>query len=623
MLDIIRNLVSSIFGKVLLALMVLSFALWGVGDILTSGNSRLAAKVGDEKISLEDFYINFQQTLRDISNSSGMNISIQQAKDQQLDKIMLNEMIYQKMITDFAKKQGLIISDEVLKQYIMTMDEFKNNSGKFNDLLYKNYIQNNFISESAFLNEMESILLRNLLFENFNINNSINEDLITILYNHEGKKIDIEYFTIDDTKITVNVNEDELREYYDNNNEKYRVPKREYVNYINVGFEKFKELVEVSNFDLKDFYDTNIQNYTSKESRDVEFVRVPTEEKALDIAQKWKLNKNESFKDFAANNDFEIFEINDLRRDRFSEDVTNKIFNLNLNDISDSIQIADAGFYIFKITNVTKEAVISFDDAKSEIEEELSNQIAYELYDEYIDEIDSQLINGSSFDEILTQSSEILNVNVDDLLYQNVDYSDLKDMLNNNVTFESLEDIGEMSDLILTDTSMYIYEISSIEDSFIKKFENIINEITSDLISEKKDQEIEKIINRVLVELQFTGYESFRDFSLSENYNLNKISNLDRNNTNESKLTTISISELFDVGLNNLSMIRTKDNQFGIAIVKKISKPEDRISSNFFEDVRENVIQNYNNSLNSVLGNKIIDNTQYEIFTQNIENILM
>ena len=85
MLDIIRNLVSSIFGKVLLAIMVLSFALWGVGDILTSGNSRLAAKVGDEKISLEDFYINFQQTLRDISNSSGMNISIQQAKDQQLD----------------------------------------------------------------------------------------------------------------------------------------------------------------------------------------------------------------------------------------------------------------------------------------------------------------------------------------------------------------------------------------------------------------------------------------------------------------------------------------------------------------------------------------------------------
>ena len=52
MLDIVRNLVSSIFGKILLAIMVLSFALWGVGDILSSGNSQLAAKIGNEMTSI-------------------------------------------------------------------------------------------------------------------------------------------------------------------------------------------------------------------------------------------------------------------------------------------------------------------------------------------------------------------------------------------------------------------------------------------------------------------------------------------------------------------------------------------------------------------------------------------
>ena len=140
---------------------------------------------------------------------------------------------------------------------------------------------------------------------------------------------------------------------------------------------------------------------------------------------------------------------------------------------------------------------------------------------------------------------------------------------------------------------------------------------------EKKKQEIEKILNRVLVELQFTDYESFKNYTLSQNYKLNKITNLDRNNTDESKLTTISINELFNVGLNNLSMIRTNDNQLGIAIIKNISKPEDRISNSFFEEVKNNVIQNYNNTLNGTLGNKIIEDTQYEIFTQNIENILM
>ena len=76
MLDIIRNLVSSIFGKLLLAIMVLSFALWGVGDILSSGNSQLAAKVGTEKISLDEFYIKFQQTVRDYNQNTNSNLSL-------------------------------------------------------------------------------------------------------------------------------------------------------------------------------------------------------------------------------------------------------------------------------------------------------------------------------------------------------------------------------------------------------------------------------------------------------------------------------------------------------------------------------------------------------------------
>ena len=63
MLDIIRNLVASIFGKILLGIMVLSFALWGVGDILNSGNAQLAAKVGSQKITLDEFYFEFQRSI--------------------------------------------------------------------------------------------------------------------------------------------------------------------------------------------------------------------------------------------------------------------------------------------------------------------------------------------------------------------------------------------------------------------------------------------------------------------------------------------------------------------------------------------------------------------------------
>ena len=114
MLDIVRNLVSSIFGKILLGIMVLSFALWGVGDILTSGNSQLAAKVGNEKITLDEFYNEFQKTVSLYNQQTNSSINLKEAKDLQLHNILLNDLIYSRMVKDYANKQNIFVNDTSL-----------------------------------------------------------------------------------------------------------------------------------------------------------------------------------------------------------------------------------------------------------------------------------------------------------------------------------------------------------------------------------------------------------------------------------------------------------------------------------------------------------------------------
>ena len=126
MLDIVRNLVSSIFGKILLGIMVLSFALWGVGDILTSGNSQLAAKVGNEKITLDEFYNEFQKTVSLYNQQTSSSINLKEAKDLQLHNILLNDLIYSRMVKDYANKQNIFINDTSLKIIITSLPQFKN-----------------------------------------------------------------------------------------------------------------------------------------------------------------------------------------------------------------------------------------------------------------------------------------------------------------------------------------------------------------------------------------------------------------------------------------------------------------------------------------------------------------
>ena len=188
MLDIVRNLVSSIFGKILLAVMVLSFALWGVGDILTSGNSQLAAKVGKEKITLDEFYNEFQNTVKNYNQISQSNLSLKEAYNIQLHNVLLNDLIYSKMINNYAKNNEIFLSDQSLKIIITNLPQFKNDDGRFSEVKYKNYILNNFPNEQLFLNQVENTIYQGMLFENFNLNSFLNESLVDTLYNYEGEK---------------------------------------------------------------------------------------------------------------------------------------------------------------------------------------------------------------------------------------------------------------------------------------------------------------------------------------------------------------------------------------------------------------------------------------------------
>ena len=51
----------------------------GVGDLLNSGNSQLAAKVEDEKITLDEFYYEFQRSIDDFNRKIDKRISLAEA----------------------------------------------------------------------------------------------------------------------------------------------------------------------------------------------------------------------------------------------------------------------------------------------------------------------------------------------------------------------------------------------------------------------------------------------------------------------------------------------------------------------------------------------------------------
>ena len=167
MLDVIRNLVKSIAGKILLLIMVASFAVWGMGDLLTSGDSGLVAKVGNQKITVNEFYTQFRKKLSEFNQSLDKPLTELEAHNQQITYLVLNEMVYGKLVQEFANNNSLFLSDEILKKVIVSIPQFQDENGKFNKILFDNMLNTDPKSFHSSIVKLSTYLTMNLAIQLF------------------------------------------------------------------------------------------------------------------------------------------------------------------------------------------------------------------------------------------------------------------------------------------------------------------------------------------------------------------------------------------------------------------------------------------------------------------------
>ena len=622
MLDIVRNLVSSIFGKILLGLMVLSFALWGVGDILSSGNSKLAAKVGNQKISLEEFYNKFGRKIQELNNSTGGNLSIQEAHEQNIDKFIINDLVYEKMVLEYANANEIYITDNILKETIKTLPQFIGTNGKFSEQLYRNSIKRNFSSEEEFLNELTFIYVNSLLFENFKSGDMTNQSIIDLLYEYEGEERNIEYFIFNNRNITVETSEDDIKEFYNENKLKYLTEEKRIIEYITFNLNDYKKLTSIPNEKILKYYNENKDLFFQEEKRSIELARFETENEAKNFYEIWVADNSKKVEKYAEKNNITISEIDNLTRDSFETNVTNEIFRLEQNSISAPIKINDAGFYVVKLTDISPEIQQSFEDVKQEILEEMSYNEAYDLYDQALNYADELLLSGYDLYDVAE------NLDLRSIIDSNEDLiktSNLDEFINNQNNSDLFSDAYEqitnyISEIIIDNENAYIYKIIDIQEPYIQEFDSITDQVNVDLKKYRVQKVIDEAANQFLVEYQFKSYEEFNYYVSKNKIELLSLNNIKRN-TDDSPFDKLTIDEIFSVNKNNILKFKDSMDNIGVIYVKDIMSPKDKISNEYYDQVLNNIKLNYDLSIENVFGDNIIEDSTYEIFLQNIDSI--
>ena len=130
-MESLKGNISKFFAWIMVSIVIISLAGFGIQDVILGSTSRDIATVGKEKISIDEFLRSVENEILNFSQQNNISITVEEAKTYGLVNKALNDLIAKKIFDNLIRKEGVSRKDIIVADYIKTVESFKNISGDF------------------------------------------------------------------------------------------------------------------------------------------------------------------------------------------------------------------------------------------------------------------------------------------------------------------------------------------------------------------------------------------------------------------------------------------------------------------------------------------------------------
>jgi peptidyl-prolyl cis-trans isomerase D len=173
MLTGMRNAAGTWLGRAVLivffGLIIISFAVFGIGDIFRGYGGQTVATVGGTEISTESLRRAYQDELQRIQRQSRRAITNDEARAFGLDRIVLNRLIGEAALDADTKRMGLGVDPNQVARDLLQEPAFRGTDGQFNRAAFSDYLREVGLSEAQFIEEQRRATLRRQLIETIGV----------------------------------------------------------------------------------------------------------------------------------------------------------------------------------------------------------------------------------------------------------------------------------------------------------------------------------------------------------------------------------------------------------------------------------------------------------------------
>ena len=156
-----RNILVRAITFVLFGLLILSFAVWGIGDIFQVHPQQIAvAEVGETRIEQREFSRALGQEMNRLSARLGQRLDTQQAQAFGLVDQVVGQLIGRALIDQKIQDLGLTITEDLLRRQIVQDPTFQDETGQFSRARFAQALQFSNLSEQEFVERLRRDILR-------------------------------------------------------------------------------------------------------------------------------------------------------------------------------------------------------------------------------------------------------------------------------------------------------------------------------------------------------------------------------------------------------------------------------------------------------------------------------
>jgi len=515
MLSAIRNKSKGWVAYLIVGLITVPFALFGIQDYVSRSANTSIATVDGEEIDLNTYFQELNSKQRNLQQQLGASYS--QEIDDILKKSIVDAMINERLIETFANSLGVVTLDSEVRSIIETDKTFQVD-GKFSEDRYTQLLRLNRYSPAGFELAQSKSLTREQIKRNLSGSAFMSTTQIKQLNDLASQEREVSYIALNtkDYENQVSISQSEITDYFNENRSIFVEAKKVKVDFVELSLADMEEPANPDEDTLKSLYEDNTELYTNLERRRAQHILVENEDLAKDLLD--QINQGADFSELAIANSKDTSsnekggDLGFFEKDLMGPEFDKAAFAMNIGEVSEIVSTDYGYFHIIKLTEIEAETVQSFGDVREQLvalhKRNVSKKMLFDLLEEF---------TSLAYEESLDMVADQFGLELQTSDYFANDSDQYEDAFVSAAFSEAVIDEDENSEVIeLSSEKFVVLALSSTQPEREKELNEVEDQVASILSSIAAKKMIDNLSLTIAASLE-SGDELLTSKLLADN----------------------------------------------------------------------------------------------------------